>query len=187
MNFIAINDAQCRPSGDPRYPIGKFRPVERLDADEREEAIEVIAATPASLRAAVADLSAEQLRTRYRDGGWTLRQVVHHLADSHLNAYVRCKLTLTEDDPVIRAYYEDRWAELPDAADGPVELSLRLLDSLHERWVLLLRSLRPADFARTLRHPEVGPLTLDSLVAQYAWHGPHHIAHITTTREREGW
>ena len=172
---------------DLRYPIGQFRYEAEPDQHRREQWIDQIAATPANLRAAVAGLSPHQLDTPYRDKGWTVRQVVHHLPDSHLNAYTRIKLALTEDEPTIRPYEEARWAELPDARDGPVELSLTLLDVLHQRWVLLLRSLRPDDFHRRYRHPEHGRLfELDEVVALYAWHGRHHVAHITSLRSRMG-
>lgn len=172
---------------DLRYPIGPFTKPETFDAAHRESAIEEIAATPANLRAAVRGLSDRQLDAQYRPAGWTVRQVVHHLPDSHLNAYVRFRLTLTEDTPTIRTYHEDRWAELSDAKSAPVDVSLRLLDAVHERWVTLLHSLTADDFARRLDHPEIGMLDLDGLLALYAWHGKHHVAHITGLREREGW
>ena len=173
---------------DLRYPIGQFRFEGGGDPRRREERIGEIASAPAHLRAAVAGLSPSQLDTPYRDKGWTVRQVVHHLPDSHLNAYTRMKLALTEDEPTIKPYEEARWAELPDARTGPVEISLGLLESLHHRWVLLLRQLRPADFGRRFRHPELGrSLELDELIALYAWHGRHHVAHITNLRHRMGW
>ncbi|HKG22797.1 MAG TPA: putative metal-dependent hydrolase, partial [Blastocatellia bacterium] len=143
--------------------------------------------TPARLREAVEWLSPEQLETPYRPGGWTVRQVVHHVPDSHLNSYVRFKLALTEDHPTIRPYREDRWAELEDARSAPLDVSLALLDSLHGRWVLLLRSLKPEDFARTFEHPELGEVSLEKNVALYAWHGRHHVAQITSLIERMGW
>ena len=147
-----------------------------------------IAAAPAHMREAVRGLSGEQLDTPYRDGGWSVRQVVHHVPDSHLNAYIRMKFALTENAPQIKPYDEAEWAKLADSRVTPVETSLTLLESLHERWVGLMRSLRVEDFARTLRHPEhEGILTLDWLIAMYAWHGRHHVAHITTLRERNGW
>ncbi len=120
-------------------------------------------------------------------GGWTVRQVVHHLPDSHINSYCRFRLALTEDSPAIKGYNEARWAQLPDAASAPVEVSLALLESLHRRWVLLLRAMSPADFARTFQHSELGPVTLDRNLALYAWHGDHHVAHITSLRARESW
>jgi uncharacterized damage-inducible protein DinB len=171
---------------DLRYPIGKFDRVEILTPDQRHEHIEAIAAAPARLAAAVSGLKPEQLDTPYRPGGWTVRQVAHHIPDSHMNAYIRFKLALTEDEPTIKTYMDDRWAELADSK-APIKSSLALLENLHERWVLLLRSLAPADFARKLRHPELGLLTLDQTLAIYGWHGRHHVAHITSLREREGW
>ncbi len=174
-------------STDLRYPIGKFTfPEQATDAQCRQW-IDEIAAAPAALRSAVAGLSPEQLDTPYRPGGWTVRQVVHHVPDSHLNSYVRFKLALTEEEPTIKPYDEARWAELPDTRETPVEVSLGLLDALHERWVTLLRSLSPADLERTFRHPEMGVVPLRKNVALYAWHGRHHIAHITSLRARMGW
>lgn len=170
-----------------RYPVGKFKPEGSLTFAQREHMIGEIAEAPARLRAAVKGLSDARLDTPYRDGGWTVRQVVHHLADSHLNAYARFRLTLTEDAPLITVYSQQRWAELSDARTAPVEPSLSLFASLHERWVILLKSLQAADFARTLRHPERGVMTLDQNLALYAWHGRHHVAHITSLAERMGW
>ncbi|MFO7247081.1 MAG: bacillithiol transferase BstA [Thermaerobacter sp.] len=172
---------------DPRYPIGRFQ----FDADRapelRAQWIEDLAQAPALLRQAVAGLNDRQLDTPYREGGWTVRQVVHHVADSHLNAYVRLRLALTEERPVIKPYSEKAWAELSDARTAPVDSSLALVEGLHQRWVALLRSLRPDDFARTFQHPETGEQSLDRLVAFYAWHGKHHAAHIRSLRERMGW
>ncbi len=173
---------------DLRFPIGKFERRDTLDPDERRALIDAIAAAPARMREAVAGLSETQLDTPYRDGGWSVRQVVHHVPDSHLNAYTRFKLALTEDDPIIRPYDEASWAELADARQTPVEVSLTLLESLHARWVVLLRSLQPDDFRRTLRHPDHnGILTVDWLLAMYGWHSRHHVAHVTSLRERMGW
>jgi uncharacterized damage-inducible protein DinB len=173
---------------DPRYPIGPFRFDGRANAELREHWIGEIAAAPGALRAAVAGLSPKQLDTSYREHGWTVRQVVHHLPDSHLNAYTRIKLALTEDEPVIKPYDEGRWAELPDVRATPVETSLTLLDCLHRRWVLLLRELRAEDFGRRFRHPEHRrSIGLDEVVAMYAWHGRHHVAQITSLRTRMGW
>ena len=172
---------------DLRYPIGKFL-YDGLTNDEQKQArLEEIAQTPKKLRTAVHGLSETQLDTEYRPGGWTVRQVIHHVPDSHLNAYIRFKLALTEDDPTIKPYAEDRWAELADSKATPVEVSLTLLDSLHDRWVRLLRSLTEEEWKRTFRHPELGPMTLEKTLALYAWHGKHHVAHITELRKRMSW
>lgn len=172
---------------DLRYPIGKFTYDGHLTEDRKRTFLDEIAQTPANLRAAVKGLSQPQLDTPYRPGGWTPRQVVHHVPDSHLNAYVRFKLALTENEPTIKPYAEDRWAELADTKTTPLEVSLTLLDSLHDRWVRLLRSLAPEEWKRTFLHPELGAMTLEKTLALYAWHGQHHVAHITALREREGW
>ncbi len=172
---------------DPRYPIGKFYFDGSLTEEQKKSAINDIAQTPAKLRAAVNGLSPQQLDAPYRDGGWTVRQLVHHLPDSHLNAYVRCKLALTEDEPTIKPYAEDRWANLADTEATPVEVSLALLDSLHDRWVRLLQSFTPQQWKRTFRHPELGLVSLEKNLVLYAWHGRHHVAHITALRERNGW
>src|SRR5258706_443112 len=164
---------------DPRYPIGKFnRPAGALTAGERRVLVDQIAATPARMREAVAGLSEPQLDTPYRDGGWSVRQVVHHVPDSHMNAYTRVKLALTENEPAIRPYDEAAWAKLNDVRDTPIAVSLTLLETLHQRWDTILRAMTGADFERTLMHPEHGVMTLDALVAMYAWHGRHHVAHI---------
>ena len=172
---------------DLRYPIGKYVPKESLTPAERDQAIGQIAAAPKLFRDAVAGLSQEQFDTPYRPGGWTVRQLIHHIPDSHMNSYVRFKLALTESEPTIKTYDEALWATLADSRETPVEVSLTLLEALHDRWVVLLRSMRPEDFARRLRHPERGMETLDSKVPEYAWHGRHHAAHITSLRQREGW
>jgi hypothetical protein len=172
---------------DLRYPVGPFRRPESLDEAQRRRAIDGIAATPAKLRDAVAGLTDAQVETPYRPGGWTVRQLVHHVPDSHMNAYVRFKLALTEDEPTIKPYEEARWAELADTRDTPIETSLLLLEQLHDRWVRLLRSMSANDFVRRLHHPETGVQRLDQLLAMYAWHGKHHVAHITSLRERMGW
>jgi len=174
-------------AADLRYPIGKFKWEGRTTDEQRPSFIGEIESAPARLRNAVKGLSDQQLDTPYRPGGWTLRQVVHHVPDSHMNAYVRFKLALTEDNPTIKPYEEARWAELTDGRTAPVEVSLTLLDSLHHRWVSLLRSLTPADWERLFRHPELGPMTLEKNLALYAWHGKHHVAHITSLRDRMGW
>ncbi len=172
---------------DLRYPIGEFKFAGPLTSETRQELIGKIAETPARLRAAVAGLTADQLDTPYREGGWTVRQVVHHVPESHMNSYIRFKLAITEEEPTIKPYFEDRWAQLDDASEAPIELSLDLLDSLHGRWVWFLRSLKEADFQRSFLHPELGSVSLDKNVALYAWHGRHHVAHITSLRERMGW
>jgi hypothetical protein len=172
---------------DLRYPIGRFQRPERLTEEQREAHIEAIEVAPARLRAAVAGLKPEQLDTPYRPGGWTVRQLVHHVPDSHMNSYMRFRLALTEDEPTIKPYDEARWAELADAKTSPIEPSLALLENLHKRWVILLRSLRPSDWDRTFRHPELGLMRLDQNLALYGWHGHHHVAHINSLREREGW
>ena len=172
---------------DLRYPIGEFKFEATLAADERQALIGKIEETPARMRAAVAGLNDEQLDTPYRPEGWTVRQVVHHVPESHLNSYIRFKLAITEDEPTIKPYFEDRWAQLDDARQAPIALSLDLLDALHGRWIWFLRSLEREDFQRTFRHPELGIVNLDKNIALYAWHGQHHVAHITSLRERNGW
>jgi hypothetical protein len=170
-----------------QYPIGKFQWEGVITDAQREQLIDQIEQAPAQLRQAVAGLTEKQIDAPYRPGGWTVRQLVHHLADSHLNAYIRLRLALTEDETTIKPYAQERWATLEDARTAPPELSLSLLESLHRRWVLLLRSLRPEDFARTFRHPELGVVTLDKYLGMAAWHGRHHIAHISALRDRMGW
>ncbi|HEX6628068.1 MAG TPA: putative metal-dependent hydrolase [Gemmatimonadaceae bacterium] len=173
---------------DLRYPVGKFDFDAPFDEADRPKLIALIAETPGNLRKAVAGLSRDQLETPYRPGGWTVKQVAHHVPDSHMNAYTRFKLALTEDEPTIKPYNEAAWAELTDSRRVPIEVSLDLLDALHLRWVALLRSMDSADFHRGLRHPEHGRiLTLDQMLGLYAWHGRHHVAHITALRKREGW
>lgn len=170
-----------------RYPIGKFSFQGALSETLRKQFLDDVEQTPAQLRAAVEGLSDPQLDTPYRDGGWTVRQVVHHVPDSHMNSDVRFKLALTEDDPTIRPYLEDRWAELPEARTAPIELSLALLDSVHRRWNLVLRGIQTEQWKRTFRHPELGPMTLEKSLALFAWHGRHHVAHVRVLRERMGW
>ena len=172
---------------DLRYPVGKFRFPETVSAADRARFLDEMAETPARLRQAVAGLNDEQLDTPYRPGGWTVRQVVHHVPDSHMNSYVRCRLALTEEQPTIKPYHEDRWAELRDARSLPVDVSLGLLESLHARWLDLLRSLGEADWKRAFHHPELGPVTLEKNISLYAWHGRHHVGHIMGLRERMGW
>ncbi|MFC5450789.1 YfiT family bacillithiol transferase [Paenibacillus aestuarii] len=173
---------------DLRYPIGEFEHEGDISAEQLQLWMADIESTPNRLRDAVSGLSDEQLDTPYRPGGWTVRQVVHHVADSHINSYMRFKLALTEEEPTIRPYYEERWAELSDGRTAPVELSLTLLDALHSRWMLLLRALHQEQLARAFVHPASGAtIRLDRNVGIYAWHGNHHIAHITRLRDRMGW
>ena len=173
---------------DLQYPVGRFEWSGGPNSPEdRRRLLDQIEHTPAKLRAAVEGLSAEQIDTPYRPGGWTVRQLVHHVPDSHLNSYIRFKLALTEDEPVIKPYEQTRWAELEDAKTADIGISLALLDSLHKRWVILLRSLSAGDYARKFRHPDLGEVTLDMNLALYGWHGRHHVAHITSLRERMGW
>jgi uncharacterized damage-inducible protein DinB len=172
---------------DPRYPVGKLQIDTDVTDDKRRTWIRQIAATPGALRDAISGLTDAQLDTPYREGGWTVRQVLHHVPDSHMNAYVRFKLALTENNPTIRPYDEAAWANVADTARTDPAISLALLDALHRRWVILLESLQPADFARPLTHPENGPMTLDRLLQVYAWHGRHHVAHVTELRKAKGW
>jgi uncharacterized damage-inducible protein DinB len=172
---------------DLRYPIGKFVVDAAVTDDKRRGWIRQIAEAPAQLRRAVSGLTDRQFDTPYRSGGWTVRQVVHHVPDSHLNAYCRFKFALTEDNPTIKPYDEAAWANVADTARTPTDVSLSLLDALHHRWVILLESLAAEDFARPLYHPEHGGITLDWMLQLYAWHGRHHTAHITELRKREAW
>jgi DinB superfamily len=172
---------------DPRYPIGKFTFNGSPDEAQRQKFISDIEQTPAALRSAVKGLSSQQIETPYRDGGWTVRQVTHHVSDSHMNGYIRFKLGLTEDVPTIKPYMEDRWANLGDVQSTPLEVSLSLLDALHHRWVRLLRSLEPQDWKRSFNHPELGIVPLEKNLALYSWHGRHHVAHITELRKKMGW
>lgn len=172
---------------DLRYPVGKLNYDNDITPGKRTAWIRQIAEAPAALRAAVQGLSEAQLDTPYRTEGWTVRQVVHHVPDSHMNAYVRFKWTLTEENPTIKPYDEGAWATLADTRLTPVDVSLDLLDAVHRRWVVLLESLKDEEFARPLTHPEYGAMTLDRLLQMYAWHGRHHVAHVTTLRRREGW
>lgn len=176
---------------DPRYPIGKFHYNEPQSAEElqqqRKQNIDALAMLPRSFRNAVKDLTEAQLDTPYREGGWTVRQLIHHVPDSHLNAYVRFKLALTETDPVIKTYEEQLWAELEDSRETPVEVSLTMLEALHTRWVVLLRSLNDDKFARRFVHPQLGPVTIEKSLALYAWHSAHHTAHVTELRKRMSW
>ncbi|MED2971769.1 bacillithiol transferase BstA [Fictibacillus sp. B-59209] len=171
---------------DLRYPVGLFALDQNITAKKIEEWIHDIESAPNQLKEAVNDLTEEQLDTPYRPGGWTVRQVVHHLPDSHLNSYTRFKLALTEENPVIRPYMENQWAELPDSK-LPIAVSIQLLEALHERWIVLLKSLTTAELEKTFTHPDSGVVTLAQNIGLYSWHSRHHIAHITSLRQRSGW
>ena len=171
-----------------RFPVGRFTPPATVTPADRARWIADLEALPSLLRPMVEAMDEARLDTPYRPGGWTVRQVVHHLPDSHANAFIRVKLALTEDAPTIKPYDEARWAELPDVRLTPVGVSLTMLEALHVRWVLLLRALRPEEWGRTFVHPEQGrAMSLDRTLALYAWHGRHHVAHVTALRERMGW
>jgi uncharacterized damage-inducible protein DinB len=173
---------------DLRFPIGKFdRSRGPYTPEERKKLIDAVAEAPDQLQQAVTGLNGKQLDTPYREGGWTVRQVVHHLADSHLNAYVRYKLALTEDNPTIKPYNEAAWADLADSRVTPIDVSLAMVENLHARWVVLLRSMKAEEWGRTLMHPESGEMSLDKMLGMYAWHGAHHVAHITGLRKRSQW
>lgn len=172
---------------DPRYPIGKFTYGGTLTEEQKQQCLKDVEQAPARMRAAVKGMTEAQLDTPYRDGGWTVRQLAHHVPDSHMNAVVRFKLALTEDEPAIKTYAEDRWARLADVAATPVETSLCLLECLHTRWMNVMRAMTPEQWKRTLRHPEQGVMTLERMLALYAWHGKHHVAHVTVLRESKGW
>jgi uncharacterized damage-inducible protein DinB len=182
-----VKDTQSAVArADPRYPIGSFKRPEVVTPHQRMAAIAALAELPGKLREAVKALDRGQLDTPYREGGWTLRQVVHHVADSHMNALLRMKLALTEDWPTITGYDEKAWAKLHDAS-APVAWSVTLLENVHARWVMLLESLDDEQWQRGFKHPERGPSSIEHAVQLYAWHSLHHVAHITTLREREGW
>jgi hypothetical protein len=172
---------------DPRYPIGRMEMPSEVTAARRLQAIDEIASTPAKMRAAVKGLSESQLDTPYREGGWSVRQVVHHVPDSHLNAYVRVKLALTENMPTIKPYDEAAWANLADSRSTPIGISLTLLETVHNRWDRVMRSMKQEDFLRKLVHPEHGERNVDWLLFVYEWHGKHHVAHITELRKHKGW
>ena len=173
-------------SEDLSYPIGKFKPIE-VTAELREQFIQTISELPKQLRDACSGLSEEQLETQYRPEGWTVKQVVHHVADSHANSLIRFKLALTEDTPQIKPYMEDKWAELADSKHAPAELSLNQIDSIHARWVLVLNAMSSDDFDRNLFHPEHGKVSLNYMLSLYAWHCQHHLAHITELKKRNNW
>lgn len=171
-----------------KYPIGRFKSSDSYPPEEIRTNIQIISALPSKFINLLGGWSEEQYDTRYRPDGWTIRQLIHHVADSHINAYVRCRLALTEDNPTIKPYKEDRWAELPDAKTASVDLSLQLMKNVHLRWVLLMNSMDAADLARTYTHPETGrAVRLDEVIALYAWHSEHHYQHAFTLAEREGW
>ena len=173
---------------DPRYPIGKFdRSKLPATEEDRRRLIQAVAELPGELQQAVAGLSNRQIDTPYREGGWTVRQVVHHLADSHMNAYFRFKLALTEDNSPVRGFDEAAWAELADSQVTPIDVSLAIVEHLHARWVVLLRSLDSGDWEKTVVHSQAGSMPLKLLLALYAWHGAHHVAHVTSLRRRNGW
>lgn len=171
-----------------RYPVGKYKVLENPNQEDLEHFIDTIEAAPAKLRATLDGLSASQLDTPYRPDGWTLRQVTHHVCDSHLNSFIRFKWTLTEDNPTIKTYHEALWAEQPEEKSGPIDLSLDLLDTLHRRWVVVLRNISAQEWNRTFVHPETNrTLNLKWLVGLYAWHGAHHTGHIQSLKDRMGW
>jgi uncharacterized damage-inducible protein DinB len=174
-------------SPDPRYPVGRFAPKDQITQDDRNELIKQIEEAPRKLADAVAGLSDSQLDTPYRDGGWTVRQVVHHLADSHMNAYIRIRLAVTEDNPTVKPYNEKRWSELVDSRTAPIALSMAIVQALHARWVMMMRSFSSEDFVRPLQHPEAGRMDVDRLLQLYAWHGRHHVAHVEELRRVKGW
>ncbi|MDQ3221417.1 MAG: putative metal-dependent hydrolase [Acidobacteriota bacterium] len=171
---------------DLSFPIGKFNSEYNPTPESRLEFIKTISDLPSNLTAAVSGLNEGQIDTPYRPGGWTVRQTVHHVADSHFNSFCRFKLALTEDLPTIRPYYEDRWAELGDN-NVSAELSLKIIEGLHSRWASLLESMSDLDFQKRFNHPETGAWTLEKALAMYAWHSRHHTAHITRLREKNGW
>ena len=173
---------------DLRYPIGNFKDPVEVTSDQVLAWILILEKFPAELRATVEKMNDGQLDTPYREGGWTVRQVVHHLVDSHVNSYVRFKLAVTETNPVIKPYFEELWGELPDAKEGPIDFSLNFLEALHKRWTFFLRRMKPEEWQRTYVHPESGKVwKLTSVLALYAWHCKHHHAHITTLAARMGW
>lgn len=172
---------------DLKYPVGRFDPAAPVSAVGRAALIDSIADMPRRLRAALQGMTDEQLDTPYRDGGWTVRQLAHHVPDSHMNAYIRFRWALTEPAPTIKTYDEKAWAELPDAKRAPIGMSLDLLDALHIRWVTLLRALKDDDFVRGITHPEMGRMSLGTLLNMYEWHGRHHVAHVTNLCTRIGW
>jgi hypothetical protein len=182
-----MSDATEHPGRDPRYPIGKPSPPVEVDPGELKSAIRDLAEMPELLRNALDGLEENELATPYREGGWTVRQLVHHIADSHMNAFLRVRLALTQDNPTIVPYDEKAWAELHDSISAPVEWSLELIESLHARWVMMLQVLTEADWKRTFVHPERGPQSIEMATLLYSWHSRHHVAHITHLRAAKGW
>ena len=172
---------------DPRYPIGRWQRTDIVDEETLKHALDTLGELPQNMRTAVDGLEEDQLDTPYRDGGWTVRQVVHHVADSHMNCYSRVRFALTEDAPAIKLYSEKQWADLHDSLRAPVEWSLELLEAMHARLLMLLRSLTPGQWQRTYVHPENGTMRLDQVASMYAWHSRHHVAHITALRTRMDW
>ncbi|MCB0840345.1 MAG: putative metal-dependent hydrolase [Bacteroidetes bacterium] len=170
-----------------KYPIGRFNRIDILTPDQRKTMIQTIASFPQNVKNAVEGLNENQLDTPYRPEGWTVRQLVHHVVDSHLNSYIRFKWTLTENEPLIKTYDQAAWAELPEAKTAPVEVSLMMLESLHRRWVMMLNYMSDSDFQAKLRHPEWGLISLDTMLGLYEWHCRHHLAHITSLKERLNW
>ncbi len=171
-----------------QYPIGKFQSPATFIQNHTTELIKVIARFPVKIREETSMLNDEQLDTPYRKGGWTIRQVVHHVADSHMNAYIRFKLTLTEQNPTIKPYMEEKWAETVDGKSAPIWISLNLLDALHKRWDLFLNSFKEDDFLKTYSHPDLNKeFKMYEAIALYAWHCEHHLAHITTLKSNENW
>jgi hypothetical protein len=173
-------------STDLRYPIGKYRPPSNITPEDRRFAIVTLAEMPESLREALRNLNQEQINTPYREGGWTVRQVVHHVADSHMTAFHRVRRALTEDMPMVPGYDEQAFAALPDVV-APTEWSLELIESLHARWVMLMQALTEEEWNRAYRHAERGATTVEATAMLYAWHSLHHVAHITQLRKRQGW
>ena len=187
-----MSDSTAEPAGaissaDPRYPIGPFQRPEAISEEMRASAVDAIATLPAQLGAAIAGWNDEQLDTPYRPGGWTVRQLIHHIADSHGQSSTRLRKALTEDSPTIQAYDEKLWAELPDDREAPVAFSLALLNGTHARWAFLQHRLSPEQWQRTFVHPESGTWTIDAVTQLYAWHSRHHLAHITELAKARGW
>jgi hypothetical protein len=174
-------------SEDLRFPMGKFDSTQEVNSEMRSGFIQTIEVLPYKFRQAVKGLNNEQIDTPYRPEGWTVRQLVHHIADSHINSFCRFKLGLSEDTPTIKPYDEASWAEMADSKNAPIDLSLNMIDGVHARWALLLKSMSDADFDRNINHPERGSMSLNSMLSLYDWHSKHHTAHVTKLRERNNW